>query len=327
MKYRETMFSLTLAIILLMAPLLGSAQAAKVPRIAILSGQTASISADRIDALRQGLRELGYKEGENITFEYRYAEGDLSKFPGFLDEMVQLKVDVILVTGGTSSVLAAKKATNTIPIIFISGTDPVGAGFVDSLERPGGNVTGLAIGYLGEYGKRAELLKETVPGLSRVGFLFNSAQNSLVSDELRKAAQTLALQVEPLDVRTPNEFDSAFEAATKAQVGGLIVANNSPMAAYPKRIVELAAKSRLPALYSENISYEAGGLMAYCPSFNDLYRRSATYIHKILKGTKPADLPVEQPKKYDLLINLKAAEQIGLMIPQSVLNRADKVTR
>ena len=302
-------------------------QPAKIPRIGVLGGQSASILADRMDALRQGLRELGYNEGENITFEYRYAEGDINRLPGFVDEMVRLKVDVILTGAGTSSVLAAKKATRTIPIIFIASTDPVAAGFVPSLEHPGGNVTGLTIGYPGLYGKRAELFKETIPGLSRVGLLFNSAQSSVPLDELRKVTQTLALQVQSLDVRSPNEFDSAFEAATKAQAGGLIVANNSPFTTYPKRIVELAAKSRLPAIYAEESSYEAGGLMAYCPSNTDLYRRSATYIDKILKGAKPADLPVEQPKKFDLLINLKAAQQIGLTIPQAVLNRADKVIR
>ena len=328
MKYRETMLSLTLAIILLVAPLLACAQQpAKVPRIGVLGGQTASAMAPLMDALRQGLRELGYKEGENITFEYRYAEGNINRFPGFVDEMLRLKVDVILAPGGSQSVLSAKKASSTIPIVFIGSTDPVAAGLVPSLERPGGNVTGLTIGYPGLYGKRAELLKETILGLSRVGLLFNSAQSSVPLDELRNLTQTLALQFQSLDVRSPNDFDSAFEAATKAQTGGLIVANNSPMTTYPKRIVELAAKSRLPAIYSDEFSYSAGGLMAYIPSRADLFRRSATYIDKILKGAKPGDLPVEQPKKIDLLINLKAAQQIGLTIPQSVLNRADEVIR
>ena len=314
-------------LVFLTAHVADAQQPAKVPRIGVLLGQTASILADRMDELRQGLRELGYNEGENITLEYRYAEGDIKRFPGFVDEMIRLKVDIILAGGGTPSVLAAKKATSRIPIIFIGSTDPVAAGFVPSLERPGGNVTGLAIGGPGEYGKRAELLKETIPGLSRVGLLFNSAQSPVALDQLRKVTQRLGLQVQPLDVRSPNDFDGAFEAATKAQAGGLIVANNAPITTYPKRIVELAAKSRLPAIYSENISYEAGGLMAYCSSFNDLYRRSGTYIDKILKGAKPRDLPVEQPKKFYLLINLKAAQQIGLTIPPNVLARADKVIK
>jgi putative ABC transport system substrate-binding protein len=302
-------------------------QPAKVPRIGVLGEQTAAILAGRMDALRQGLRELGYNEGENVMFEYGYAEGNNDRFPGFVGEMVRLKVDVILAGGGTQSVLAAKKATSTIPIVFIGSTDPVAAGFVPSLERPGGNVTGLSIGYPGLYGKRAELLKETIPGLSRMGLLFNLAQSSVALDELSKVAQTLALQVQSFDVRSPNDFDSAFEAATKSQVGGLIVANNSPFTTYPKRIVDLAAKSRLPAIYAESGSYEAGGLMAYCPSLTDLWWRSATYVDKILKGAKPGDLPVEQPKKFDLLINLKAAQQIGLTIPQAVLNRADNLIR
>jgi putative tryptophan/tyrosine transport system substrate-binding protein len=302
-------------------------QPAKVPRIGVLGGRTASFMAPYMDALRQGLRELGYNEGMNITYEYRYTEADMNRIPGFVDEMVRLKVDVILTGAGAPSILAAKKATSTIPIIFIGATDPVAAGYVLSLERPGGNVTGLTVGYPGLYGKRAELLKETVPGLSRVGLLFNSAQSSVPSDELRKAAQTLALQVQSLDVRSPDDFDSAFEAATKAQAGGLIVASSSSITTYPKRIVELAAKSRLPAIYSDSASYEAGGLMAYFPSSTDLYRRSATYIDKILKGAKPGDLPVEEPKKIDLLINLKAAQHIGLTIPQAVINRADQVIR
>jgi putative ABC transport system substrate-binding protein len=303
------------------------AQQGKVPRIGVLGAHTASIIADRMDALKQGLHELGYNEGENITFEYRWAEGDMNRFPGFVDEMVRLKVDVILAIGGTPSVLSAKKATTTTPIIFVGVNDPVAAGIVKSLERPGGNVTGLAIGYPGLYAKRAELLKETIPGLSRVGLLSNSAQSKVPLDELKKAAQPLALQVQLLDVRSPNDFDSAFDAATKAQAGGLIVSNTSPMSSYAKRVVELATKSRLPAIYSDELSYEAGGLITYCASFTDLYRRSATYIDKILKGAKPADLPVEQPQKLYLMINLKAAEQIGVTIPEAVLNRADKIIR
>jgi putative ABC transport system substrate-binding protein len=301
-------------------------QPAKVPIIGVLGG-TASLIADRMDALRQGLQELGYNEGENITLEYRWTEGDRNRLLGFVDEMVRLKVDAILAIGGTPSVLSAKKATTTIPIIFIGVSDPVAAGIVQSLERPGGNVTGLAIGYPGLWVKRAELLKETIPGLSCVGLLLNSAQSTVPLVELQKAAQSLSLQVQLLDLGSPNDFDSAFDSATNSQAGGLIVVNTIPMTSYPKRIVELATKSRLPAIYSEELSFEAGGLMTYCVSFTDLYRRSATYIDKILKGAKPADLPVEQPQKLYLMINLKAAEQIGLTIPEAVLNRADKIIR
>ena len=314
-------------LVFLIARVAEAQQPAKVPTIGVLGGQTAYLVADRMDALRQGLRELGYNEGANIKFEYRWAEGNINRFPGFVNEMLRLKVDVIFAIGGTPSVLAAKKATSTTPIIFIAAADPVAAGIVPSLEHPGGNVTGFSIGYPGLYIKRAELLKETIPGLARVGVLHNVAQSPVAFDELSKATQTLALQFHSLDVRSPNDFDSAFEAATKEQVGGLIVVNHSPMANYPKRIVELAAKSRLPAIYADDISYEAGGLLAYIASYTDLYRRSANCIDKVLKGVNPADLPVEQPKRIDLLINLKAAQQIGLTIPQSVLNRADKVIR
>ncbi len=302
-------------------------QPARVPRIGVVLGQSASVTAERMDALQQGLRELGYKEGENISFEYRWAEGDIKRIPGFMDEMVRLKVDVILAAAGTPGSLAAKKATNTIPIIFVGSTNPVAAGLVVSLERPGGNITGLTIASPAVYVKRAELLKETIPGLSRVGLLFNSAQSSTPLDELRKVTQTLALQIQPLDVRTPKDFDSAFEAATKAQAGGLIVAQSAPMTTYQKRVVELATKNRLPAIYGDNVSIEAGGLMAYGASYADLFRRCATYVDKILKGAKPADLPVQEPKQMELLINLRAAQQIGLTIPQAVLNRADKAIR
>jgi putative tryptophan/tyrosine transport system substrate-binding protein len=310
--------------VVLTAHVADAQQSAEVRRIGVLGG---SLIADRMDALRQGLHELGYNEGENITFEYRWAEGDINRFPGFVEELVRLKVDVILALGGTSSVLSAKKTTTTIPIIFIGVSDPVAAGIVQSLERPGGNVTGLAIGYPGLYVKRAELLKETIPGLSHVGLLLNSAQSSTSLNELRKIEHPLALQVQLLDVRSPNDFDSAFDAAIKAQAGGLIVTNTAPMTSYTKRVVELATKSRLPAIYSDEISFEAGGLMTYCVRFTDLFRRSATYIDSILKGAKPSDLPVEQPKKLYLLVNLKAAEQIGLTIPEAVLNRADKIIK
>ncbi len=298
-------------------------QLPKLPKIGVMDSRSAALSSDRVKALKEGLRELGYKEGENITFEYRSAEGDQKRFPGFVDEMLRLKVAIIIAGGGTPSILAAKKATSTIPIIFIGSVDPVAAGIVTNLERPGGNVTGFAIGYPGLYAKRAELLKETIPTLARVGLLHNSAQSPTALNDLRKAEKTLGLQVESLDVRSPNDLTGAFEAATKAQAGGLIVANHSPMVSRPKRIVELAAKSRLPALYCDSNMYDAGGLMAYIPSTTDLYQRSATYIDKILKGTKPGDLPVEQPKKIDLLINLKVAKQIGVTIPQAVLSRAE----
>ncbi len=313
-------------IVLLTAHIANAQQTAKLSKIGVLDTMGGAEARDRLNALSQGLRELGYKEGENITIEHRMAEGNFNRLPGFADEMIRLKVDIII--GGSSpGTVAAKKATSTIPIIFVGSTDAVAAGLVPNLERPGGNVTGLTFGNPGDYGKRTEMLKETIPGLSRVGLLFNSVQSSVPLNELRKATTTLALQLQPLDVRSPNDFDSAFKAATEARTEGLVVANSLPMTNFVGKVVELAAKHRLPAIYADSMWIEAGGLMFYGVSVLGQWRRAANYVDKILKGAKPGDLPVEVPRKMDLVINLKAAQQIALAIPQSVLNRADKVIK
>ena len=302
-------------------------QPGKVPRMGYLTTGTGRASPNA-EALRQGLRDLGYVEGQNIAIEYRWAEGNVDRLPGLAAELVRRKVDIIFAVGSTA-VRAAKKATSAIPILFVGSTDPVADGLVDSLARPGGNVTGFSTGAPGLYGKRLEIIKETLPRLSRVGLLLNPTSLSTVAllKETRTAGQELGVQVQSLEVRSLNDIDSAFAAATKAQVGALVVAQQGPINTNPKRIVELAAKRRLPAIYSDMEWIPVGGLMSYGPSYPDLYRRAAVYVDKILKGTKPADLPVEQPIKYELMINLKTAKTLDLTIPQVVLMRAEKVIK
>ena len=243
---------------------------------------------------------------------------------------MRLKVDVIVAFGGTPAILAGKNATNSIPIIFSGlGTDPVGLGFVASLARPGGNITGVGSGGPELYGKRLELLKETVPRLSRVAYLRNpdNPASRLTQEEIFTAARALELQIQTLEVRNANELDAAFEAAKRAQAGGLIVAQTPPVNSDVKRVVSLATKSRLPAVYADKNWPDVGGLMSYSTDSADIYRRAAVHVDKILKGTKAADLPVEQPRKFELVINLKAAKQIGLTIPPNVLVRADRAIK
>ena len=302
-------------------------QPGKVPRMGYLTTGTGRASPNA-EALRQGLRDLGYVEGQNIAIEYRWAEGNVDRLPGLAAELVRRKVDIIFAVGSTA-VRAAKKATSAIPILFVGSTDPVADGLVDSLARPGGNVTGFSTGAPGLYGKRLEIIKETLPRLSRVGLLLNPTSLSTVAllKETRTAGQELGVQVQSLEVRSLNDIDSAFAAATKAQVGALVVAQQGPINTNPKRIVELAAKRRLPAIYTETEWIDAGGLMSYGPSIPDLYRRAATYVDKILKGTKPADLPVQQPMKYELMLNLKTADALGLTIPPVVLMRVERVIK
>jgi putative tryptophan/tyrosine transport system substrate-binding protein len=302
-------------------------QPKKVPLMGYLTTRTGRDSSNA-EALRQGLRDLGYVEEQNIAIEYRSSEGNTDRLPGLAAELVRLKVDIIFTASATAG-RAAKNATSSIPIVFVGSVDPVADGLVASLARPGGNVTGFSIGAPGLYGKRLEIIKETLPGLSRVGVLRNPTipATSFITKEIRTAGQELGVQVQSLEVRTPNDIDSAFAAATKAQVGALIVAQQSPMISNQKHIVELAAKRRLPAIYTQMDWIHAGGLMSYGPSMPDLHRRAATYVDKILKGTKPADLPVEQPIKIELMINLKTAKALGLTIPQVVLMRAEKVIK
>ena len=303
-------------------------QPTKVPRIGFLSAISPSAVAARIEAFRQGLRELGYVEGKNIVIEYRYAEGKPDRLSALAAELVRLKVDVI-VTGGPAVNRPAKEATVTIPIVLGFDNDPVGNGFVASLARPGGNITGLSTHYPEISGKQLELLKEIIPKLSRVAVFGNSIQpgNPQALRETELAAGALGVQLQYLDVRGPEDIETAFREAKKGRAEALLVLGNVVVTSHPKQFVEFAAKSRLPAIYWSPEFVEAGGLMTYSVSINDLFQRAATYVDKILKGAKPADLPVEQPKKFELVINLKTANQIGLTIPPNVLARADRVIR
>jgi putative tryptophan/tyrosine transport system substrate-binding protein len=303
-------------------------QPTKVPRIGFLSGQSLSTISDRTEAFRQGLRELGYVEGKNIVIEWRFAEGKLDRLPALAAELVRLKVDVI-VTSGLGSTRPANEATNTIPIVMTQDPDPVGNGFVASLARPGRNITGLSTLSPELSGKRLELLKEIVPKLSRVAVLGTST-NASTAQALREtelAAGALAVKLQYLDVRGPKDIEAAFRAASKERADAVLVMGGPVLASQRTQVLELAVKSRLPAIYEAGVNVEAGGLMSYGVSRTDLARRAATYVDKILKGAKPADLPVEQPKKFEFIINLKAAKQIGLTIPPNVLARADRVIR
>jgi len=300
-------------------------QAGKVPRIGFLFYGSPGPSPE-LDAFRQGLRELGYIEGQNITIEYRSADNKLDRLSALADELVRLKVDVI-VTPGTPASVAAKHATSTIPIVFAGVADAVGAGLVANFARPGGNITGLT-GISAELGgKRLELLKEVAPKASRVAVLYNPADRSnvLVLKELQESAPALRLTLQPLGVRGPGEFEGAFVAMSRKRAHALFGAAGILTTEHRKAIVDLAAKSRIPAMWGERQFVEAGGLMSYAVNFYDQVRRAATYVDKILKGAKPGDLPVEQPTKFELVINLKTAKALGFTIPQSLLLRADEV--
>jgi ABC-type uncharacterized transport system substrate-binding protein len=303
-------------------------QPAKVPRIGFLNALFPTTNPARIEAFRQGLRELGYVEGKNIVIEWRYAEGKVDRLPALALKLVRLKVDVI-VTSASQETRAAKEATNTIPIVMTNEGDPVGTGFVASLARPGGNITGLSTLAPELSGKRLELLKEIVPKLSRVAVLGSSTNpgNTNTLTELEIAAPALKVKLQYLDVLSPKDIETAFRAAGKERADAVLVLSNSVFTSQRTQIIELAVKSRLPGSYPRPEFVESGGLMTYGVSLIDNSRRAATYVDKILKGAKPADLPVEQPKKFELIINLKAAKQIGLTIPQSVLYQADKVIK
>jgi ABC-type uncharacterized transport system substrate-binding protein len=307
----------------------GAQQPTKMPRLGLLWNGFPSAASPLADAFRQKLRDLGYTEGKNISFEYRYAEGKLERLPDLAAELARLKVDVILTTGGTPAVLAAKNAASGIPIIFIGTADPVASGLVASLARPGGNLTGLTNGGPELEGKRLELLKEVVPGITRVAVLWNSANPAAAASfrETEAAAKQLKIRLQPLGIHSANEIGEALLKLTKEQSGALLVAQDPLLTSNRERIVELAAKNRLPALYAFTEFLDVGGLMSYGPSRLGLFQGAATYVDKILKGAKPAELPVEQPKKFELVINLKAAKQIGLTIPPNVLARADKVIK
>jgi len=309
-----------------------SQQPKKVPRIGYLSPFDPATESARSEAIRLALRELGYIEGQNIASEYRYAAGKLDRYPELAAELVRLKVDIILVTGGDRVTQAAKNATKTIPIVMTGlGSDPVEAGLVESLARPGGNVTGITLLSRELGGKRLELLKEAAPKVARVAVFYDPANrpNVLeVKEVLPVAARALGLTIRSWEIRDADGFERVFAALNKQRPDGLYVPGGGPlMVANQKRTIGFALKSRLPSVYYNREAVDAGGLMYYGADLADSYRRVATYVDKILKGAKPADLPVEQPTKFELVINLKTAKQIGLTIPQSMLYRADKVIK
>jgi putative tryptophan/tyrosine transport system substrate-binding protein len=333
---KNLIFALALsALLFALCASIEAQQPEKVYHIGVLSGGFAGSSPD-IEAFRQGLRDLGYVEGKNLVIEYRYAEGKRDRYPDLLSDLVRLKVDVII-ANGTEPTAAAKKATSTIPIVMTSSTDPEQTGLIASLARPGGNVTGLTESSAALAGKLLELLKEIIPRLTRVAVVLPvSGQtggdvgraSKLFVKEIEKPARALAIQVISLTVRGPEDYEGAIRAATKERSNALLsrLPPGTPFA-HRKQFMELAAKSRLPVGSGQNLDPEVGGLMSYGQDRRDLYRRAATYVDKILKGAKPADLPVEQPRKFEFVINLKAAEQIGLTIPQWVLVKADKVIK
>ena len=317
------------AIALALGLLASDAQpAAKVPRIGYLSGTSPSdVSNPAREAFRQGLQSLGYVDGRNIAIEYRYAEGRLDRFPNLAAELVRLPVDVI-VAPGTVAAQAARKATGTIPIVIVLAGNPVGDGLIAGFARPGGNVTGLTMSVDQQMGgKLLELLKETVPTVSRVAVLWNplASPHGIMLKPAETAARALGLTLQPVGARRPDEIDGAFATMSRARADGLIVLPDAMFSALRVRIADLATKGRLPSIAGLIDHVEAGGLMCYGPNQPDLFRRSATYVDRILKGAKPADLPVERPTKFDLVVNLKAAKALGLTIPPAVLARADQV--
>ena len=324
----KRILSIALAtLILALVHLADAQQAKKVPRIGMLIPVSPAAAAGNIDAFRQGLRNRGWVDGQNIAVETRYSER-AEWLPDLAAELVQLKVDVI-VTWGTPAARAAENATSTIPIVMAAAIDPVGTGLVSSLARPGGNLTGLSSGGAELSGKALELLREIVPRVTRVAVVWNpdNPAEKVKVKETQAAAQALGVRLQSLEARAPNELESAFGAMTKERAGALLVQHELVFLTHRKRIVELAAKNRLPAMYERKEYVDVGGLMSYGVSFPENFRRAATYVDKILKGSKPADLPVEQPMKFELIINLKAAKQIGLTIPHEVLARADKVIK
>jgi len=303
-------------------------QGAKAARIGYLSTNLAA-NPHLLEAFRQGLRDLGYVEGRNVVIEYRDAEGKPERLPALAAELVALKVDVIMAPGN-SLALAAKQATRTLPIVFAAVTDPVASGLVTSLARPGGNVTGASILSPELVGKRLELLTQAVPGVSRVAVLWlpGALGERTEKDMLKEAdvaARALGVRLEVVEARGPADIDRAFSDMTRVRAGALTVLPSLTFLREHRRLVDLAAKHRLPAVYTVKEYVDAGGLMSYGANIADLFRRSATYVDKILKGAKPADLPVEQPTKFELVINLKTAKALGLTIPQSLLGRADQV--
>ena len=303
-------------------------QPAKLPRIGLLISAQSSIASPRIQAFRRGLRDLGYVEGKNVVMEYRYAEGNLGPVSDLAAQLVRLKVDII-VTDTSYATEAAKNATKIIPIVFTTANDPVADGQVNSLAHPGGNLTGLSILALDLNGKRLELLKEAFPNISRVGFLtrIGTATGEQRFNEAEIAAKELGLELQYIGAKGADDLENAFDTAKRAGVQALLAHPSTFVATNRTRIVELSIKNRLPMIYGSRDHAEGGALMSYGPDLVDNYRRAGTYVDKILKGAKPADLPVEQPTKFELVINLKTAKQMGVIIPPNVLARADRVIK
>ena len=299
---------------------------AKIARIGLLNAASAAGAAPRIEAFRRGLRDVGYEEGKNIVIEYRYAEGRLERLGSLAEELVRLNVEVI-VSSGPADTKAAKGATSTIPIVMAWDSDPVGSGFVASLARPGGNITGLSSLSRGLGGKQLELLKEVVPKLSGVAVFGHSEEpgNGQNLKEVELAARAFGTKTYVFDVTSPRDIETAFRAAAKESANAGLVLPSPINSLHRAEFAESAMKNRLPIVYWRSEAVAAGGLMSYGPSFNDLFRRAATYVDKILKGARPADLPVEQPTMFELVINLKTAKALGLTIPPSLLARADHV--
>jgi putative ABC transport system substrate-binding protein len=324
---KEIALVISLAILMPSAPT-AAQQAKKIPRVGFLLALSRSALSESVDAFHQGLRDLGYVEGQNIVIEERYAEGKFDQLPELAAELIRLKVDVIVAAGGVQAVRAVKNV-HAIPIVMTGALDPVGDGIIASFARPGGNITGLSLGGSELYGKRLELLKETVPKASRVAVFWYRTTSAAPSylDEMQASARTLGVQIQALEVRTPSDFAGVFQAAVKADPRGFTVTTHPIFTGNRKQLLDFAAKNRLPGIYPWREYVPDGGLMSYAPKLSDLYRRAATYVDKILKGAKPADLPVEQPTKFELVINLKAAKQIGLTIPPNVLARADRVIK
>jgi putative ABC transport system substrate-binding protein len=312
---------------ILVAPLAANAQqAAKVPRIGFLGNSTAALEANLVGPFREGLRDLGYVEGRNILIEYRWAEGGYERFPALIAELIALKVDVI-VTAGTPATLAVKKVTTSVPLVMIAVGDPVATGIVASLARPGGSITGLSSIAQELEGKRLELLREVVPNVSHVAVLWNSSSpiQAIQERATRAAAQVLGMKMLSLGVRTREEIDNAFAAIVRERPGALLVLADRLFLHHRARLMDFAAQHRLPGVHAYRELVEVGGLMSFGPSYAGMHRRAAYFVDRILKGAKPADLPVERPATFELVINLKTAKALGLTIPQSVLLRATEV--
>lgn len=304
-------------------------QPGKTPRIGYLSAYSKGAIGDRIDAFLQGLRDLGYVEEKNVRIDYRYMDAKLDRVPGLVAELLALPVNVIVAGGGLALVHEIKKSTTTIPIVMTSGSDPVEAGLIASLARPGGNVTGLVSFTLDLSGKRLEILKEAIPKLLRAAVLYDVGNPPKIREfkETRAAARSLGVEIQPLEVRSPDDFDAAFKSAALAKAHGLIILQSPLTVGQRKQIADLALKDRLPTMVAESGLLDRGGLMSYGPDYADLYHRAATYVDKILKGVQPADLPVERPVRFEFVVSLKVAKQLGVTIDPQVLARATRIIR